>query len=129
MLRESIAELEEEIRGCKRCKLANSRTNAVPGEGSLEPKVFFIGEAPGRSEDKQGKPFVGAAGRVLTELLNSIGLSREEVYITNVVKCRPPGNREPTEAEIEACAPYLIRQLLLYLCAEVAIAVVPVLII
>ena len=108
---ERISQLEREIRRCKRCKLSDSRTNAVPGEGSLKPKIFFIGEAPGRNEDKQGKPFVGAAGSVLTRLLSSIGLSREVVYITNVVKCRPPGNREPTEEEIEACEPYLREQL------------------
>ena len=81
-----------------------SRTRAVPGEGSLHPKVMFLGEAPGRSEDEEGRPFVGAAGRLLTKLIESIGLRREEVFITNVVKCRPPGNREPRYEEISACS-------------------------
>jgi len=112
-LEEEILWLEMKIRKCRRCRLSNFRTNVVVGEGSLRPKIFFIGEAPGRSEDREGRPFVGAAGNVLARLLEFIDLSREAVYITNVVKCRPPGNREPTKEEIEACRPYLERQLFL----------------
>ena len=110
-IEEEIRKIEEEIRNCRKCPLYQSRTNPVPGEGSLTPKIFFIGEAPGAQEDKTGRPFVGAAGKLLTSLIEEIGLSREDVYITNVVKCRPPGNRDPSIEEIEACKPYLIRQL------------------
>lgn len=99
-----------EIRACKRCPLHKGRINAVPGEGNPRAEVMLIGEAPGRNEDIQGRPFVGAAGRLLTQLLSSIGLSREEVFITNVVKCRPPNNRDPRPEEIKACLPYLRRQ-------------------
>jgi len=88
-----------------------NRTNAVPGEGSGSSGVMFIGEAPGRSEDEMGRPFVGRAGQLLTELIGEAGLRREDVYITNVVKCRPPGNRDPLEDEIRACLPYLRRQI------------------
>ncbi len=108
---DELRRLEEQIRGCKRCPLHETRTNAVPGEGSYTPKVFFIGEAPGRNEDLQGRPFVGAAGKLLDELLTSIGLTRSDVYITNLVKCRPPGNRDPSEGEIRACSPYLLKQI------------------
>lgn len=106
-----LEKIAEEIRACIRCPLHKSRTKAVPGEGNPRARVMFIGEAPGRSEDLQGRPFVGAAGKLLTELLISIGLSREEVFITNVVKCRPPSNRDPRPEEIEACLPYLRRQM------------------
>lgn len=85
--------------------------NAVPGEGSLTAKLMFIGEAPGKNEDEQGRPFCGASGRLLDELLAGINLKRAEVYITNVVKCRPPQNRDPFEEEITTCAPYLARQI------------------
>jgi DNA polymerase len=98
------AGIRAEIAACRRCELHKSRTRAVPGEGSLHSKVMFLGEAPGRSEDEEGRPFVGAAGRLLTKLMESIGLRREEVFITNVVKCRPPGNREPRYEEISACS-------------------------
>lgn len=98
------AGIRAEIAACRRCELHKSRTRAVPGEGSLCSKVMFLGEAPGRSEDEEGRPFVGAAGRLLTKLMESIGLRREEVFITNVVKCRPPGNREPRYEEISACS-------------------------
>ncbi|MEA3460031.1 MAG: uracil-DNA glycosylase [Chloroflexota bacterium] len=106
-----LTELYEEITECQRCDLAKSRTNVVPGEGPEDADIIFIGEAPGFYEDQQGRPFVGAAGRFLEELLASIGLKREEVYICNVVKCRPPGNRDPLPSEIEVCKPFLDRQI------------------
>ena len=106
-----LTNLYQEIRTCTRCPLHRSRTNAVPGEGPENAEIVFIGEAPGFHEDRQGRPFVGAAGRFLDELLGMIGLSREEVYICNVLKCRPPQNREPQPDEIEACRPYLDRQI------------------
>jgi DNA polymerase len=99
------------VRQCPRCKLAQSRTHAVPGEGPPDAEIMFIGEGPGRTEDQTGRPFVGAAGQLLEGLLATIGLTREDVYITNVVKCRPPMNRDPEPDEIEACKPYLGRQL------------------
>jgi len=106
-----MLELEEKIRSCTLCPLYKSRKNAVPGEGSLEARVMFIGEAPGRNEDLQGRPFVGAAGKLLDQLLELAGLNREEVYITNVVKCRPPNNRDPAASEKKACQPYLEKQI------------------
>jgi len=109
--RKEMLELEEKIRSCTLCPLYRSRKNAVPGEGSLEAKVMFIGEAPGRNEDLQGRPFVGAAGKLLDQLLELAGLDRGEVYITNVVKCRPPDNRDPAASEKMACRPYLERQI------------------
>jgi uracil-DNA glycosylase len=105
------ADLYEEIADCPRCILARTRTQTVPGVGPSTADIMFIGEAPGAREDERGVPFVGAAGQFLDELLASIGLSRDTVYIANVVKCRPPGNRDPEPAEIEACAPYLDRQI------------------
>ena len=109
--REALEAVAAEVRDCTRCGLAAGRTRAVPGEGSPETEVVFVGEGPGFNEDKQGRPFVGAAGGFLTELLGTVGWRREDVFITNVVKCRPPGNRDPEPAEIAACAPYLARQL------------------
>ncbi|NPA96360.1 MAG: uracil-DNA glycosylase [Crenarchaeota archaeon] len=109
----SWEELENAIKHCTRCPLHRSRKNAVPGEGPKDARAMLIGEAPGATEDELGRPFVGAAGRLLTMSLESIGLPRSSVYITNVVKCRPPGNREPREEEIEACSPYLESQILL----------------
>lgn len=106
-----LSEVADEVRVCTLCELAQSRTNAVPGAGPAEAEVFFIGEGPGWHEDQQGLPFVGASGTFLTELIQRAGLQREEVFITNVVKCRPPGNRDPLPDEMEACAPYLNRQL------------------
>ncbi len=106
-----LESLYEEIKRCTKCRLHQSRTKAVPGEGPENARIMFIGEAPGFHEDRQGRPFVGAAGQFLDELLASIGLKREEVYICNVIKCRPPGNRDPLKDEIEACEPYLDRQL------------------
>ncbi len=108
---ELMRKLEERIRTCRKCPLSQLRTNAVPGSGSYDAKVMFVGEAPGYWEDQKGLPFVGRAGKVLDELLREIGLSRDEVYITNIVKCRPPENRDPTEEEIKACSPYLDRQI------------------
>jgi uracil-DNA glycosylase family 4 len=106
-----LAQLAEEIKTCQLCILSQGRTNAVPGEGPEDADIMFIGEGPGFHEDRQGRPFVGAAGNYLEELLEKIDLSRQEVYITNVVKCRPPGNRDPQPAEIEACRPYLDKQI------------------
>jgi DNA polymerase len=103
--------LYAQVRVCKKCILAEGRTNAVPGEGPPDADIMFIGEGPGFHEDRQGRPFVGAAGNLLEELLASIDLTREEVYIANVVKCRPPGNRDPKPEEIAACRPYLDRQI------------------
>ncbi len=103
--------LVQQIVSCQKCPLYKTRKNPVPGEGPLETDVMVIGEAPGRNEDEQGRPFVGAAGSLLNKLLEEAGLRRSEVYITNVVKCRPPGNRDPTDEEIRACLPYLIEQI------------------
>ena len=109
--RRALDEVAAEVAACTRCPLHQGRTLAVPGEGHPETEVVFVGEGPGYNEDQQGRPFVGAAGTLLTELLRQIGWKRQEVYITNVVKCRPPGNRDPEPSEIAACAPYLKRQL------------------
>ncbi len=103
--------LAEMVRNCTRCKLCETRTHAVPGEGPADARLMFIGEGPGANEDRTGRPFVGAAGQLLERLLATIGLTREDVYIANVVKCRPPNNRDPEADEIEACKPYLGRQL------------------
>ncbi len=104
-------QLYAEVRSCQRCALARTRTLAVPGEGPLDAEVMFIGEAPGVNEDRQGRPFVGQAGAFLEELLSEAGLTRPEVYICNVLKCRPPGNRDPLPDEIEACGDYLGAQI------------------
>lgn len=96
---------------CRLCGLCEGRTHVVPGEVSWEAKVMFIGEGPGREEDNQGRPFVGAAGKLLDQLLNSIGMNRQQVFITNVVKCRPPNNRDPLPEEVEICWPYLAAQI------------------
>jgi uracil-DNA glycosylase len=109
--RAALEAIATEVRGCTRCKLAAGRTNAVPGEGSPDTEVVFVGEGPGFNEDKQGRPFVGRAGGVLMEFLGSVEWRRDEVFITNVVKCRPPNNRDPEPDEIAACASYLHRQL------------------
>jgi uracil-DNA glycosylase family 4 len=107
----TIEQLEAAIRVCTSCTLHKGRTQAVPGEGPVNADIMFIGEGPGFHEDRQGRPFVGAAGQFLEELLASINLTREQVYIANVVKCRPPGNRDPLPEELTACAPYLDRQI------------------
>ncbi len=106
-----LLELCQGIICCQDCELARHRTKAVPGEGPEDAAIVFIGEAPGWHEDQQGRPFVGPAGKFLEELLASIGLKREQVYICNVIKCRPPGNRDPLPAEIQACRKWLDRQL------------------
>ena len=106
-----LEELRREIGNCRRCKLYKNRTNLVFGEGNPEAKIMFVGEAPGEEEDKQGRPFVGLAGQLLTRLIESIGLKRSDVYIANVLKCRPPGNRNPQEDEIAACSPFLFKQI------------------
>ena len=103
--------IQSEILECTKCELHKSRTNAVPGEGPYDARIMFVGEGPGQNEDEQGRPFVGAAGKFLTELLESIGLNRSNVFITNIVKCRPPNNRAPRKPEIEACNPYLQSQI------------------
>jgi DNA polymerase len=106
-----LESLQEEIKGCRKCALAGSRTNVVVGDGSASADALFVGEAPGFYEDREGKPFVGAAGQLLERLLRSIGLTRADVYIANVLKCRPPQNRDPLPEEIEACKPFLFRQI------------------
>ncbi len=106
-----LKEVAVEIQACKKCGLCETRNNPVPGEGDPKANIVFVGEAPGYNEDMQGKPFVGAAGRVFGELLASAGLKRSEVFVTNILKCRPPGNRNPQPDEIRACTPYLDRQL------------------
>jgi DNA polymerase len=108
-----LVELASEVRACQQCPLGRTRTRAVPGEGPPDAKILFIGEAPGYHEDQQGRPFVGAAGHLLEEMLAAIGLTRRDVYITNILKCRPPNNRDPLPTEIAACGTYLERQLAL----------------
>ncbi|EKD48261.1 MAG: hypothetical protein ACD_65C00041G0001 [uncultured bacterium] len=107
----TLKELEEACKKCTNCDLCKGRTNTVPGEGSAKAEIMFIGEGPGKDEDIQGKPFVGAAGKFLNQLLETACLKREDVYIANVVKCRPPNNRDPLPEEIEACWPYLEAQI------------------
>ena len=107
-----LEKISLEIKNCNKCPLYKSRKNAVPGEGNWRNKIMFIGEAPGFNEDEQGRPFVGRAGKLLEEFLTSIGKKREEVFITNVVKCRPPNNRQPEEEEIKICTSlYLDKQI------------------
>ncbi len=108
---EELRAVAGEVAACVQCKLHLSRKRAVPGEGPASAEIMFIGEGPGFHENEQGRPFVGAAGRFLEELLAGIGLTREQVFICNVVKCRPPGNRDPLPEEIDACAGYLERQI------------------
>ncbi|MCX8159667.1 MAG: uracil-DNA glycosylase [Candidatus Saccharicenans sp.] len=103
--------LIRKIMGCQACPLFKGRTQAVPGEGNRQARLMFVGEAPGRDEDLQGRPFVGRAGQLLTRIIQAMGFSREEVYIANVIKCRPPENRTPRPDEVKACSPYLLRQI------------------
>ena len=103
--------LAAEVKTCRKCELGRLRRNPVPGEGSLNAAVMFIGEAPGYWEDLKGRPFVGAAGKLLDEMLSKAGLSRSEVYIANILKCRPPENRDPLPMEVKTCTPYLDRQI------------------
>jgi uracil-DNA glycosylase family 4 len=111
--REALVELYREASGCVRCPLSQGRTNVVFGAGNADADLMFVGEAPGQQEDLQGLPFVGRAGQLLDELLVDVGLRREDAFVANVLKCKPPGNRDPEPAEIEACRPYLERQIAL----------------
>jgi DNA polymerase len=106
-----LASLERFLAGCPRCKLSRSRSRIVFGEGNPNADLLFVGEAPGREEDEQGLPFVGAAGQLLTKIIEAIGMQREEVYIVNTVRCRPPDNRDPEKDEIAACRPFLEEQI------------------
>ncbi|MEO6797646.1 MAG: uracil-DNA glycosylase [Candidatus Dormibacter sp.] len=103
--------LARDVHDCRRCPLGFSRTHAVPGVGPSTARIMVVGEAPGQNEDQQGEPFVGAAGKLLDQLLRGIGLSRGDVFITNILKCRPPNNRDPQPTEVQACSPYLEQQL------------------
>jgi uracil-DNA glycosylase len=107
----SLAAYRDQVAGCTKCALAKGRTQVVFGSGSSHADLMFVGEAPGFHEDKQGVPFVGAAGQLLTKLLAGIGMSRDEVFIANVLMCRPPGNRDPQQEEIESCEPHLWRKI------------------
>jgi len=112
-IQRSIGDIAAEVKGCTRCALSRGRKLAVPGEGPAPAELMFIGEGPGFHENEQGRPFVGAAGKFLEQLLGSIGLTRQDVYITNVVKCRPPNNRDPMPEEMAACKDYLDEQIAL----------------
>ena len=109
--RAALEAIAAEVRVCTRCRLAQTRAHAVPGEGHADTEVVFVGEGPGQTEDQLGRPFVGRAGDLFVKLLSTLGWRRQEVFITNIVKCRPPGNRDPEPDEIAACVPYLQRQL------------------
>ncbi len=106
-----LSQLNQEILTCTQCRLSEGRINAVPGEGPVPSRILLVGEAPGKREDELGRPFVGRAGTILEDLLSSVGLSRKEVYITSINKCRPPKNRDPRDDEIATCHPYLERQI------------------
>ena len=108
---QELQQLATQVRDCHKCPLGRLRVHAVPGEGPADAEIMFIGEGPGYHEDQQGRPFVGSSGQMLESLLTSIGLTRQQVFIANVVKCRPPSNRDPLPDEIEACRPYLDRQI------------------
>ena len=112
-MRVSWTQLYEDLSGCQRCRLCEHRTNVVPGEGNPNARLMFIGEGPGQEEDRQGRPFVGRSGELLTRMIHAIGIERSEVYICNVVKCRPPQNRNPEPDEAEACLNYLRAQVAL----------------
>jgi len=109
--KQQLTEIAHEIQGCSKCGLSYSRKNTVPGEGPANAELLLIGEGPGFYENEQGRPFVGQAGKYLEELLHKVGLKREDVFITNVVKCRPPGNRDPQDEELTACRDFLERQI------------------
>ena len=108
---ETLADIRSDLGDCRRCKLASGRTNIVFGGGIASARLVFVGEGPGFDEDKQGEPFVGAAGQLLTKIIAAINLSRDQVYICNIIKCRPPGNRNPEPDEIASCLPFLERQI------------------
>ncbi len=107
----TLSDVRDEIGDCRRCKLCSTRKNIVFGTGSPNAPLMFVGEAPGADEDAQGEPFVGRAGQLLTKMIQAMGLSREEVYIANIIKCRPPENRNPQPEEIAACSPFLLKQI------------------
>ena len=107
----NLSELGTSLKNCQQCRLSEGRTQVIFGTGNPNALIMFVGEAPGYYEDKQGEPFVGAAGKLLNELLESVGLSRSEIYIANVIKCRPPNNRDPLQDEIETCKPFLLQQI------------------
>ncbi|MBD3414457.1 MAG: uracil-DNA glycosylase [Candidatus Aminicenantes bacterium] len=109
--KQALISLEKEIKDCRECPLAQSRTKAVPGEGDIHTDLMFVGEGPGSEEDKQGRPFVGRAGKLLTRIIKAMTFDRRDVYITNVVKCRPPENRNPRNEEIQTCEKYLLKQI------------------
>jgi uracil-DNA glycosylase family 4 len=109
--RADLAELNRAITQCRQCRLHESKTHYVPGEGSASPDIIFIGEGPGQTEDQFGRPFIGNAGQLLDKIIEKMGYHREDVFIGNVVKCRPPNNREPLADEVEACLPFLHRQI------------------
>ena len=109
--KDTLESLAAEVAACQACKLAGTRTNTVAGEGCLNPDILFIGEGPGADEDEQGRPFVGRSGQLLTKMIVAMGYTREQVFIGNIVKCRPPGNRAPTPEEMAGCIPYLKRQI------------------
>ena len=123
---ESLADVRADLGQCRRCRLADGRTQIVFGEGHPEARLVFVGEGPGFEEDQQGRPFVGAAGRLLTRIVAAMGLDRNQVYICNIVKCRPPNNRTPAADEIESCFPFLKRQIAAirpdFICALGAVA-------
>ncbi len=108
---EIMEKIIERIKSCNACRLAETRTNVVPGEGNINSPIMFVGEGPGEEEDKTGRPFVGRAGKLFDKILESVKLNRKDVYIANVVKCRPPKNRVPLPDEVEACSPYLMAQI------------------
>ncbi len=122
----SLANIETDMKDCKQCELCQQRSNIVFGEGSKSAKLVFVGEGPGFDEDKSGRPFVGKAGQLLTRIIEAMGLSRNEVYICNIVKCHPPGNRNPSDKEIEKCIPFLNQQISFicpdFICALGAVA-------
>ena len=107
----TLEEIRAEMGDCRRCKLYGGRTNLVFGDGPADARLMFVGEAPGADEDRQGVPFVGASGQLLNKMLKNLGLRREEVYIANIIKCRPPGNRDPEADEVTACLPFLEKQI------------------
>ena len=110
-VKETLEDIRRDLGDCRRCQLSSGRKNIVFGAGSPGARLVFVGEGPGYDEDQQGEPFVGAAGRLLTKIIKAIGLTRDQVYICNIIKCRPPGNRNPEPDEVETCSPFLRRQL------------------
>jgi len=111
MKKKFYLQVEREIKQCNKCPLHLYRNKAVPGEGPINAKIFFVGEAPGRLEDQVGRPFIGPAGKFLEKILESIGISRKSVFLTGIVKCRPPNNRKPRKSEVKTCLPYTLRQI------------------